>query len=55
MNQSLDNKEMKNNDSEIKIDIYSPFFELLSEKEIFFQIFSIIIRLDLILLINYIN
>ena len=56
--QNIDNKEMYKSD--LKIDIYSPFFEFLSQKENLFQIFSIIIRLNLIkencpLKIEYIN
>ena len=56
--QNIDNKEMYKSD--LKIDIYSPFFEFLSQKENLSQIFSIIIRLNLIkencpLKIEYIN
>ena len=46
-NKKEDNKLIDYSSKEIKIDIYSPFFEFLSKSEIFEKIFSIIIPIYL--------
>ena len=44
----INNGGINNKNSDVKIDVYSPFFDIISQEGFFEKMFSIVIRMDLI-------